>query len=177
MAASAASATGRRPSGTKPMLDLPVMPSTLPRLLAPGFGLELVFDCSIPGEPVAKARAKQGKTRDGRKIWYTPDETAAQEQSIRAYVEGWMLATRKQRQSGPLIVEVHSYASRPASNKKPMHTQRPDADNLFKVVDALNGVAWDDDCQIVAVLSQKGWAVTPKVRIVLYKVSHESLGV
>lgn len=169
MAASVASATGRRRSGPTPMLDLPVMPSALASSVNPGFVLERVLDCTIPGTPVPKARARKGA--GGR--WYTPEATASQEASIRQYVSGWMLATRVKPIEGPIIVEVHSMFSRPSGNKTQMHTQRPDWDNLGKVTDALNGVAWNDDCQVVCGLSQKGWAVTPCVRIIIYRVKHE----
>lgn len=41
------------------------------------------------------------------------------------------------------------------------HLQRPDFDNLAKAVaDALTSVgAWDDDCQLVQVQINKGWAL------------------
>lgn len=41
------------------------------------------------------------------------------------------------------------------------HTKRPDADNLGKaVIDALNGVAWADDSQIVQLTLRKEYAAT-----------------
>jgi Holliday junction resolvase RusA-like endonuclease len=38
------------------------------------------------------------------------------------------------------------------------HTQRPDADNLLKLIaDCGNGVLWGDDCQLACVMSKKIW--------------------
>ena len=34
-------------------------------------------------------------------------------------------------------------------------TTKPDLDNILKMMDALNGVAWKDDAQVVSVLIQK----------------------
>lgn len=70
-------------------------------------------------------------------------------------------------------LEVHSFFLKPASNKKPFHTQKPDFDNLSKIIDALNPsrrkqgegwkkppVIWMDDCQIIDGRSVKHW-LTP----------------
>lgn len=44
------------------------------------------------------------------------------------------------------------------------HTKRPDVDNLTKsVLDALNGVAWADDSQIVQLSVVKQYAEKPSI--------------
>lgn len=51
----------------------------------------------------------------------------------------------------------------PVSRKKKLkegdpHTQRPDLDNCQKsLLDGLNRVAWNDDCQVVEMVVQKCW--------------------
>jgi len=60
--------------------------------------------------------------------------------------------------TGPLRVDIVAVFPRPANRTwktKPMprerHIKKPDRDNLDKaVLDALNGLAWVDDCQICA---------------------------
>ena len=52
------------------------------------------------------------------------------------------------------------------------HTKRPDVDNLVKaVLDALNGVAWEDDSQIVRLSASKEYSSEPYV----YLYIHESV--
>ena len=48
------------------------------------------------------------------------------------------------------------------------HMSTPDCDNLFKIVaDALNGIFYDDDKQIVAASVSKHYSETPRVEIVV----------
>ena len=54
----------------------------------------------------------------------------------------------------PLAVSVHAYKALPKRTPKRVTrkpwTEKPDADNIGKaVLDALNGVAWADDSQVV----------------------------
>jgi Holliday junction resolvase RusA-like endonuclease len=44
-------------------------------------------------------------------------------------------------------------------------TKRPDADNILKNVDGLNGVAWIDDAQLVSATVEKWWAPTASVTV------------
>lgn len=55
---------------------------------------------------------------------------------------------------GPVSVEIMTYRALPKSRPKRVtsepDTLKPDADNVAKaVLDALNGVAWADDAQVV----------------------------
>lgn len=46
------------------------------------------------------------------------------------------------------------------------HTKKPDTDNLIKaVLDALNGVAYEDDAQIVMIAARKCYSVHPHIEI------------
>lgn len=45
-------------------------------------------------------------------------------------------------------------------------TKKPDIDNVIKVIaDALNGVAYDDDKQIIDVSARKVYSETPRVDV------------
>lgn len=45
-------------------------------------------------------------------------------------------------------------------------TKKPDADNIAKaVLDGLNGVAFVDDSQVVALMVKKTYGLTPKVKV------------
>lgn len=80
---------------------------------------------------------------------------------------------------GPIVVEVHSYMPIPASWSKIKkdtanagrlkHTSRPDIDNLAKLVlDAANGVLWEDDSQIVSMKLTKEYSVKPGTFICIW---------
>jgi Holliday junction resolvase RusA-like endonuclease len=44
-------------------------------------------------------------------------------------------------------------------------TSKPDCDNIFKMTDALNGIVWRDDAQIVDASVTKRYAEKPETRI------------
>jgi Holliday junction resolvase RusA-like endonuclease len=46
-------------------------------------------------------------------------------------------------------------------------TKKPDLDNIVKCLDALNGIAWRDDAQIVSVSARKIYAETPGLDVVI----------
>lgn len=83
--------------------------------------------------------------------------------------------------SGAVEIVVNAWFPRPKSKmwkRKPMpayrHTSKPDADNVLKaVLDALNGIAWVDDAQIVTATVRKFvccGASSPRVEIVISSV-------
>lgn len=72
---------------------------------------------------------------------------------------------------GPVMVKVDTYRALPKSRPKKVITEadryKPDADNILKIVlDALNGVAYQDDSQVVMVQMTKH----PRERRVEYMV-------
>ncbi len=49
--------------------------------------------------------------------------------------------------------------------------KKPDFDKIAKiVVDALNGIAWVDDCQIVSASVSKQYGASPRVEVVAYEI-------
>ena len=118
----------------------------------------------LEGEPVAKARPRM--TRSGHV--YTPDKTTKAENAIRrAWQEkhGSMI-------EGPVAVSVVFMLKMPtnwskakkmlAQDQEVLPTKKPDVDNLVKTVfDALNGLAYDDDKQIVELSARKVYACKP----------------
>jgi len=112
------------------------------------------FTLFVPMKPVPKARARV--TRSGHA--YTPATTVAAEKLIRGYFKlkypGYVPL-----QEVPLAVDVLVFFLRPKCRKKldeKYHTVKPDADNLCKLpCDALNGIAWVDDCLIAELSCSK----------------------
>jgi len=106
--------------------------------------------------PVAKGRPRLG--RFGRV--FTPTKTRVFERTLGA------LARSQFKESlllGPLHVGVVFRFERPKSVKREHHTIKPDLDNLVKCLDALNGVIWHDDAQIVSLSATKEYAMKPGI--------------
>ena len=135
----------------------------------------------IPGEPCGKLRARTFYDRRvGRVISKTPEKTKNYETFIRE------LFAAKYESFPPLLgavrlrVNIFRGIPKSVSNRQAGRmeatlvrpTTRPDASNVLKAVeDALNGLAFHDDSQIVEILVQKYYSRTPRVEITLEGVS------
>lgn len=128
---------------------------------------------TVPGPPKGKQRPRVVR-RGGKSITYTPKETVAAEQAVRFYFEGEAPPNWKAWE-GPVRVEILAYFQHPQSWPKwkrelgefQYATCRPDVDNILKLVcDALNGVAWKDDRQVVVALTIKCWTTGEPCTIV-----------
>ncbi len=134
-----------------------------------------LVDITIPGAPTAKGRARA--TRTGR--MFTPSKTRDAESTLagRALVE---LASVRDLLplTGPLRMDVTftlpvaaswSKKDRAAALTGTCHpTKKPDVDNLVKLTsDALNGVVWVDDAQLVQVMATKRYGSVPSTRIIV----------
>ena len=116
----------------------------------------------IPGDPVAQPRPKVS-TRGGFARAYVDAKHPihAYKQAIRlAYVNagGDVLG-------GPVHVSISCWFARPKSHSKKRSdapepkVTKPDVDNLAKaILDALNGVAYEDDSQVYWLEVQKRYA-------------------
>lgn len=113
------------------------------------------------------------------KIWihfYNEKETEQHEAAIKEYASLLMRKVRNEPTERPLAVIVHAFRTIPKSwslierarslvgNILP--TSRPDGDNYLKLVqDALNGVVYKDDAQIVDSRVIKRYSDRPALRI------------
>lgn len=116
----------------------------------------------IPGKPVGKARPRV-TTRGGYARAYTPERTREFENRIKAaYIEKY----GRTKLIGPLAIDVIACFEPPVSTSKKKRRQmldgdipyikKPDLDNIVKaVLDALNGIAYDDDSYVIKVYGFK----------------------
>ena len=128
---------------------------------------QTVLTIELPGEPRGKGRPRFSR-QSGRT--YTDGATREYETNLRV-LAGHVMGGRVPFQ-GALIVRVEAYFQPPASwsGKKRLaaqaglvhHTTRPDADNLVKMLDALNTVVWLDDKQIVDLQLIKSYSDRPR---------------
>ena len=132
---------------------------------------------SIPGEPVAKARPRVTKTGHA----YTPEKTVNYENLVRL-----MYSNKYHGMSFPakvpLTMEIKVFMGIPQSTSKKRAadmmkckerpTKKPDVDNIIKIVmDALNGVAYPDDKQVVSIVCNKYYNATPRVEVQIEEAS------
>lgn len=124
---------------------------------------------TVPGEPEGKARPRV--TSHGT---YTPAKTRVYEQAVRiAYRQHCGTADFGTR---PLSVCIRAYFKIPDSaakrqrermlSDKTFPAKKPDADNIAKsVLDALNGIAYRDDAQVIRLDVVKYWDTSPRVDV------------
>lgn len=108
---------------------------------------------SIPGKIVGKQRPKFSRQGNFVKT-YTPEKTVNYENFVKMC---WMQSGAEKLHGNILAVIVARFLI-PASASKKKHRElheaycpkKPDCDNIAKsILDALNGIAYDDDSQIV----------------------------
>lgn len=130
---------------------------------------------TIPGEPVGKGRPRVVR-RGGVTQSFTPQKTVVYENLVK-------MCFRQQCRGGffdgeALRMHLVMYYGLPKHDSKVRRqmkldgetrpTKKPDIDNCIKVVaDALNGVAYRDDTQIVEVTATKYYAAQPHVDVVI----------
>ena len=126
-----------------------------------------MIEIILAGAPLGKGRVKRGAAGNA----YTPERTVRYESRL-AYEAQHVMAGRPLF-DGPLEVDVIAYMPIPES--KPVKwkqaalsgqerpTKKPDADNIAKMLDALNLVVWKDDAQIVVLTVEKTYSDQPRL--------------
>jgi Holliday junction resolvase RusA-like endonuclease len=90
------------------------------------------------------------------KIWDKAKNFLAWKDSI-----GLQVRTQKPEfYEGAVSISCQFYLSRPASAKRKQHTVKPDYINLLKTAeDALKGICYKDDCQLVSGFASKEYTL------------------
>ena len=128
------------------------------------------YELMIPGEPVGKGRPRFVKAA-GRT--YTPEKTARYENLVAlAFSEKYPDAVPLE---GPVMMMMTAYFSIPKSWSKKkqqqardgiiLPTKKPDTDNISKIKDALNGIAYRDDAQVIHDPVFKMYSDNPRLEI------------
>ena len=131
---------------------------------------ELSF--TVSGTPIAKGRPRFSM-RGGVPRAYTPDRTDAWEEQI-----AWAAKSAGALPSdSPCRVMFIATFVVPASwgKKKALdalqghrkYAIRPDIDNLYKCLDALNGIAWKDDAQVYSIMAEKRYGLDPGLSVTI----------
>ncbi len=131
-----------------------------------------IIKLTVMGNPLAKKRPRFS-TKGGKVRAYNVQKGDEQDFAWVAKQAGCKIM------DGPLWMDVRFYMKRPKSHyrtgkfsdklKKDAPywcDKKPDLDNLVKFVkDSLNGIAWNDDSQVVYTVCCKGYSEQPKTEI------------
>lgn len=128
----------------------------------------------MPGPPKGKARARTVRTRGGQTFSYTPEGTVLYENLIK--ISFSQTGERPFGAEEYLRVAIMAYYPVPKGTSKKKATEmiagyirpakKPDIDNVVKsILDALSGVTYHDDTQVVAVFAEKYYSDTPRVEV------------
>ena len=131
----------------------------------------------IKGQPMGKQRPKFTRMGNYTKT-YTPKETVNYETFVRLCYQNQCKECFGKK---PLSIHIKAYYKIPTSYsfKKKMQCYsgdirpitKPDADNIAKIIcDSLNGIAYDDDKQIVTLLVEKYYTIEPRVVVTLKEI-------
>ena len=129
----------------------------------------------IPGEPCAQGRPRFS-TAGGFVRAYDPEKSRNYKAYVKyiasqeAQIQGWQLTDK------PIEVSIKAFMTIPKSKPKKFKlaaldgalrpTKKPDVDNLFKAVtDALSGIIYDDDKQIVKAEQSKWYSEEPRMEV------------
>lgn len=127
----------------------------------------------VPGQPQGKGRPRFVRAT-GRA--YTPAKTESYEATVRLFASQAMAGRGLFEARQPLMCLVEARFAVPASWSKRKQAQahtrilhptgKPDCDNILKVLgDALNGVVWHDDAQVVLWTCQKVYGDAPGLEV------------
>ncbi len=125
---------------------------------------------TVEGEPRGKERPRFGS----RQV-YTPDKTTTYENQIKiAYYEQCGNVKFPEDSQLELFVKAYYKIPKSASKKRKAAmlseqirpTKKPDGDNILKVVaDALNGVCYKDDKNLVSMSIEKFYSDMPRIEV------------
>lgn len=138
---------------------------------------------TIEGKPQGKARARTFyNSRLGKMQSITPQNTADYESLVRW---SYKAAGGTYYDKTPLNVAVRAIYDIPVSFSKTMRKcasegkirpcKKPDSDNIAKaILDALNGVAYYDDAQVVGLTVWKEYGERARVEVELTEVKYDT---
>lgn len=120
-------------------------------------------------------------TRNGKWVNKNAQRYLAYKDEIRLQVNAYMKQNGQEMLRGPIHVDMKVYMAVPNSyskkrkaaclNGEEYPTKKPDIDNMFKgITDALNGICYEDDKQIITVTMGKFYAEKDYTEITITEV-------
>lgn len=140
---------------------------------------------ALAGQPTGKGRPRFARTRTGKTVAFTPERTRNYEAALRLAAQNAMAG--EEILEGALAVHMVAYMAMPqylmkSKKRQPLAlagvirpTTKPDIDNLTKTLDALQGVVFRNDSQIVESTVSKVYSATPKLEIRIEEIPAPTL--
>jgi len=130
------------------------------------------INLTIPGKPMGKQRPK---------FWNGHAATPTKTVNYETLVKELYIANKLPMLEGAIMANISIYYDIPKSTSKKKKalmldweiypTKKPDIDNILKIIfDALNGIAYKDDSQIINVSCEKKYDENARVIVNLYEV-------
>ena len=128
---------------------------------------------TVPGQPVGKGRPRIGKIGTHARM-FTPAKTVGYEDRVRFAAHqamgGGLPLLCPIRATLEIALQIPTSWSKRAQARAAdgveHPTTKPDMDNVVKAVfDALNGIVWRDDVQVVQLAVRKHYSHTPGVAV------------
>lgn len=128
---------------------------------------------NVPGQPVGKGRPRIGNVGQHARM-FTPGKTVSYESTVALSAQQAMQG--RSLIEGPVKVLMRMTLVIPASWSRKKQEQalagqirpttKPDTDNVIKAIfDAINGVVWRDDVQVVELGVSKVYGAVPGVSV------------
>lgn len=135
---------------------------------------------TVPGEPIGKGRPKFS-TAGGYAKAYTPAKTVNYENLVKLMYQYKHGNKKLYDKDVNLRIIITAFFQIPKSASKVKTsgmikgairpTKKPDTDNVAKAIcDALNGIAYHDDAQIVELTVKKYYGESPETKIEIMEV-------
>lgn len=132
---------------------------------------------TIPGQPVPKGRPKFAR-RGSFVQAYTPEKTASYENLVKLHAAQAMAGGAPI--TGAVELRIWLQVAIPSSMTKrdrakigtggTLPVKKPDLDNVLKALtDAMNGIVYKDDAQIVRAVVDKVYSETPKAEVLVQR--------
>lgn len=132
-----------------------------------------VLHFHVPGQPVGKGRPRIGKVGAHARM-FTPAKTVNYEGLVAFAAQQAMQGASLFEDACEVKMRIDCQIPASWSQKKQraaaageIHpTTKPDVDNIVKAIfDAINGVVWKDDVQVVALTLTKRYSMVPGVAV------------
>lgn len=136
---------------------------------------DCLLDLTVPGAPMGKGRPRFTRGHGNIVRTYTPKATASRENLIGVLaLDKWKRTPIAGPVSIIVVMEVPVPKSWPKKKRADVNIGthplgKPDVDNCLKLVcDALNGIVWRDDSQVVEASVRKLYSGTPRTIIRIF---------